>query len=182
MNPLGNSAGMDLRRSTFLPYRIARQFPLYHENPEVFIASSLSISPDHVYARDTFKDDWTMGGERVRLLLQGVTPGRLELDVASWARPGRRQHFRVHLGGSRVLEGTLPPNGVATAVIDLHEGDLTKYPRFLEGGVLAYVDLEAEPWVPKWDAPQLSTDDRRRLGVRLLGVRSAGRTLFSAAR
>jgi hypothetical protein len=61
-------------------------------------------------------------------------------------------------------------------MIDLREADIEHYRRFAQSE-LAYIDIDAEPWVPKWDIPQLSTDDTRRLGVRLVAVRSNGRTL-----
>lgn len=182
INPLGNSAGMDIRQKTFLPYEIATTLPEYTDNPEVFRTSSMELVPDRVYVRDlTPRDHWTLGGGRSRLMLLDLSPGPLDLTVVTRAG-GSHQFVQLSTPHGKPSGWLLESKQVATIHVDLAASDIRSYDRW-DNRTYVYVDIEAEPWVPAIDQQGTAPEahDLRRLGVQIQKITSKGVVLFDAA-
>ncbi|HEY3821310.1 MAG TPA: hypothetical protein VGL81_29290 [Polyangiaceae bacterium] len=181
INPVDNSRDMDLRHKTFLPYRIAAALGLSNENPEVFRASSDEIVPGRVYARRVTRDHWTWGDERAELMLVGVEPGILDLDLRAYATlyaEGPDQRLRIETMSGAKVERSLPAKEVTRVSVRLDPADVHEYVRWAK--TYTYVTIWADSWSPAitMEGHPPEAHDIRRLGVNIVRIALGGETLL----
>ena len=180
INPLGNSRDMDVRAKTLLGYRAFNRWSVAWENPEVFRFGSDQLVLDRLYTRRVTRDGWTWGDDRADLMLLGVRPGMLVLELRSWPNPNQRQSVELRTGGATVREISLEPAKLERAEIPLGSDDIRGYRRWKDRSY-AYLSIRAQGWSPaieqQGDRPE--AHDLRKLGVRIERVSLDGEVLFA---
>jgi len=180
INPLGNSRDMDVRGKTLLAYRVFDRWGATWENPEVFRYGSDQLVADRVYARQLTRDGWTWGDDRTDLMLLGVRPGTLVLELRSWPNPNQRQAVTLRTGGGTVREVSIESAQAERVEIPLAGGDVRGYKRWKDRSY-AYLSIRAQGWSPaieqQGDRPE--AHDLRKLGVRIERISLDGEVLFA---
>ncbi|HEY2934275.1 MAG TPA: glycosyltransferase family 87 protein [Acidobacteriota bacterium] len=169
VNPIGNSATLNIDTKLFLPYRVARKLPWYREEGVITWFRMHPIAPS-VGLDAVWADGWIPGGQEVTMILMSVTGGPVELDVRSWSRQmGRDQKFSLKTDSGHMLSFQLEPDKVHPLKIPLGKDDIR---RSKEGELgVVVVKLWAEPWSP---ATTLNTPDNRVLGIQLTRIAAGG--------
>jgi hypothetical protein len=179
INPLGNSRDMDVRGKTLLAYHVFGRIKGAWENPEVFRFGSEVLTVDRVYTRRVTKDGWTWGDDRADLMLLGVRPGALMLELQSWPHQEDRQIVKLVTAGGTLREVSFDPAKVERVEIPLEDPDIRGYKRWKDR-TYAYLSISADGWSPaieqQGDRPE--AHDLRRLGVRIERITLNGETLF----
>jgi hypothetical protein len=180
INPLGNSRDMDVRGKTLLAYRAFDRWEVAWENPEVFRFGSDQLVRDRVYTRQLTRDGWTWGDDRTDLMLLGVRPGPLVLELRSWPKAHQRQLVTVRTGGGTAREVSIEPAQLERVEIPLGGGDVRGYKRWKDHNY-AYLSIRAQGWSPaieqQGDRPE--AHDLRKLGVRVERISVDGEVLFA---
>lgn len=176
LNPVGNSATMDISGKFFLPYRVARRLPGYPEDGAVLWnrVQKLSgvVGTDWVYG-----DGWLPGDRPVKALLTVARTGPLTLRLGPWAAEmGRPQRLTVRTDSGKIHSYELPPGQAVDVVVPLTTADL-----WLTGPDTGWclLELRAEGWTPQLATP--GSGDSRRLGVWLLEISQPELVLYERA-
>jgi len=179
INPLGNSRDMDVRGKTLLAYGAFDRLKSAWENPEVFRFGSEVLTADRVYTRRVTKDGWTWGDDRTDLMLLGVRPGALTLELQSWPHMEDRQIVTIATGGGTVRKVSIDPGKVERVEIPLEEPDIQAYRRWKDR-TYAYLSISADGWSPaiEQQGNRPEAHDLRRLGVRIERITLNGEVLF----
>ncbi len=136
---------------------------------------SIRRPPFLALPRSSFQDAWVPGAEDVVMAATGVGPGELEITVESWPGTlGRPQPLELATRSGRLLRSELPAGRIVRLVVPLAEEDLRRGHDALSGW--APMRIWADGWTPR--RALAGSQDIRHLGVRLLRLSQAGRTLW----
>jgi hypothetical protein len=173
VNPVGNSAGMDIDQKFFPPYRIVRRLPFYPEDHSVTWYRMGQISPT-VGLNPIWPDHWVPGDQRVQMMIRRPGSGTLSIDVDAGPRASLAT-LRIASEPGRELALSLRA-GVNTLTIPRTSLRETRFEDWPETSIL--LRLTVAGFYPSESIP--GSHDPRRLGVRFLRVAFGNDVRFPA--
>jgi hypothetical protein len=163
VNPVGNSAGMDIDQKYFLPYRIIRRLPFYPEDHTVTWYRMGQISPT-VGLTPMWPDLWIPGDQRVLMMIRRPGSGPLSIVIDAGPRASSPTlRIASESGREAALSLRAGVNIVSIPRSFLRE---TRFEDWPETSVL--LRLAVPGFYPSESIP--GSRDPRRLGVRIIRV------------
>jgi hypothetical protein len=163
VNPVGNSAGMDIDQKYFLPYRVIRRLPFYPEDHTVTWYRMGQIGPT-VGLTPVWPDLWIPGDQRVLMMIRRPGTGPLSIDVDAGPRAAPAT-LRIDSESGRDLSLSLRP-GMNTVTLSRSFLRETHFEDWPETSILLRLSVAA--FYPSESIP--GSRDPRRLGVRIVRV------------